>query len=111
MVQKGAVLGTIDQADLHQQLQEDRAKLRDLLAQDSLKDTLQTQQTTLQLQQMALEKQAFHLQQQDLRQRLRDAEAKAPLLKERLDNRRRLETLGLAPRLSEERLQAEQAFR
>jgi HlyD family secretion protein len=45
-----------------------------------------------------------------VRQRLRDAEAKAPLLKERLDNRRRLETLGLAPRISEERLQAEQAY-
>jgi HlyD family secretion protein len=75
-----------------------------------LKDTLQTQQSALQLQQMALEKQALQLQQQDLRQRLRDAEAKAPLLKERLDNRRRLETLGLAPRLSEERLQAEQAY-
>ena len=110
VVQKGAVLGTIDQDDLHQQLQGDRAKLRDLLAQDSLKDSLQTQQSTLQLQQIALEKQALQLQQQDVRQRLRDAEAKAPLLKERLDNRRRLETLGLAPRISEERLQAEQAY-
>jgi HlyD family secretion protein len=110
VVQKGTVLGTIDQDDLHQQLQEDRAKLRDLLAQDTLKDSLQTQQSTLQLQQIALEKQALSLQQQDVRQRLRDAEAKAPLLKERLDNRRRLEALGLAPRISEERLQAEQAY-
>ena len=70
VVQKGTVLGTIDQADMHQQLQEDRAKLRDLLAQDSLKDSLQMQQISIQLQQIALEKQALHLQQQDLQKRL-----------------------------------------
>jgi HlyD family secretion protein len=110
VVQQGTVLGTIDQADMHQQLQEDRARLRDLQAQDSLKDTMQTQQITIQLQQIALEKQALRLQQQDVQQRLRAAEARAPLLKERLDNRRRLEALGLAARISDDRLQAEQSY-
>jgi hypothetical protein len=65
---------------------------------------------TLQLQQIALEQQALTLQQQDLQNRLREAQAKAPLLKERLANRHRLEALGLAPRISDERLQAEQLY-
>src|SRR5262249_14910358 len=109
-VQRGTVLGTIDQTDMYYQLQEERAKLQELQAQDTAKNALQAQQMTMQLQQIALEKQALHLQQQDVQTRLRDAQAKAPLLKERLDNRRRLEERGLAPRLSDERLQAEQMY-
>jgi HlyD family secretion protein len=109
-VRQGAVLGAIDQADMHHQLHEERAKLQELQAQDSTKDALQAQQMTLQLHQIALEKTALNLQQQDMQQRLRDAQAKTPLLKERLENRRRLETMGLAARLSDERLHAEQAY-
>ena len=40
----------------------------------------------------------------------RERKAKTPLLKERLENRRRLETMGLAARLSDERLQVEQTY-
>src|SRR5262245_65937399 len=39
-----------------------------------------------------------------------DALAKVPVLQQRFENRTRLETLGLLPRLSDERLQAEQAY-
>ena len=75
---QGAVLGTIDQADMHHQLHEERAKLQELQAQDSTKDTLQAQQMALQLQQIALEKTALNLQQQDVQQRLRDAQGQNP---------------------------------
>jgi HlyD family secretion protein len=107
-VRKGAALGVVEQADIDQQLQAERVHLQELLAQDDVKNTLQAQQRTIQRQQIAMEREAIHLQRQDLHKRLRDAEMKAPLLKERLDNRRRLETLGLVPRASDERLQAEQ---
>jgi HlyD family secretion protein len=84
--------------------------LQELLAQDEVKSALQAQQTTLQRQQTALEAQALLQQRTDLQKRLRDAQAQAPPLKQRLENRTRLEALGLLPKISDERLQAEQAY-
>jgi HlyD family secretion protein len=110
VVQYGDVLGTLDQAEIRQQLHEDRAKLREILAQDEAKSALQAQQTTLQRQQTTLEAHAIRQQRDDTQKRLRDAQAKDPLLKQRLENRVRLETLGLLPKISNERLQAEQVY-
>jgi HlyD family secretion protein len=64
----------------------------------------------LQTQQTALEAQTIVLQRQDVLKRLGDAQARAPVLQQRLENRQRLETLGLVARLSDERLQAEQEY-
>ena len=109
-IREGEVLGVIDQAEIRQELQEERVKLQELLAQDQTKRTLQGEHTAVQTQQSQLEAEAIALQQRDLRKRLQDAQAKAPLLKQRWDNRKRLEGLGLIPKLSDERLQAEQAY-
>jgi HlyD family secretion protein len=111
VIKTGDVLGTIDQADIRQQLREERAALQELLTQDEAKRAIQTQQTALQAQQTTLEARAIELQRQDVQKRLRDAQAKAPLLQQRVVNRQRLEELGLVPRISDERLQAEQAYR
>jgi HlyD family secretion protein len=50
------------------------------------------------------------LQRNDLHKRLRDAQARTSLLKQRFENRARLEALGLLPKISDERLQAEHAY-
>jgi HlyD family secretion protein len=63
----------------------------------------------LQAQQTALDARALELQRRDLHKRLQDAQDKVPVLAQRLENRKRLEELGLVPRVSDERLQAEQA--
>jgi HlyD family secretion protein len=105
----GDLLGTIDQAELRRQLQEERARVQELLAQDRDKRALQTQQMALQAQQTALDARALELQRRDLHKRLQDAQDKVPVLAQRLENRKRLEELGLVPRVSDERLQAEQA--
>jgi HlyD family secretion protein len=110
VVRQGDVLGTMDQAEIRQQLQDECAKLQELLAQDEVKSALQVQQTTLQRQQTALEAHAIRQQRNDALKRQRDAQAKAPLLQQRLENRTRLEALGLLPKISDERLHAEQAY-
>lgn len=110
VVHIGDVLGTIDQADTRQRLQEERRHLQQLLAQDREQRALQDQQSALRAQRHDLETKALRLQRDDLRKRLRDAQAKAPVLKQRVESRRQLEQLGLVPRLSEERLQAEQVY-
>ena len=110
IVRAGDVLGVIDQADIRQELQEERIKLQEHLSQDQTKNALQGEHTAVQTQQNQLEAEAIALQQRDVRKRLQDAHAKAPLLKQRWDNRKRLESLGLVPKLSDERLQAEQAY-
>ena len=110
VVHKGAVLGRIDQAELQQKLLEERQKLATLQKQDQDKGTLQRQQANLQLEQITLEKASLHLQRQDLQKRLQDAEESMAVLKQRVDNRQRLETLGLIAKHSDELLQAQKAY-
>jgi HlyD family secretion protein len=110
MVNAGDVLGVIDQGGLRQQLQDKRARLQELLTQDQTKNQLQEQQTALQRQKTDLEKRSLQLQFDDAQKRLSDAEARAPLLKERFDTRLKAETLGLASKISDQRMQAEQAY-
>lgn len=109
VVRAGDLLGTIDQAELRRQLQEERARAQELLTQDREKRTLQAQQTALQGQQTVLDGRALDLQRRDLHKRRQDAQGKVPVLAQRLENRKRLEELGLVARVSDERLQAEQA--
>jgi HlyD family secretion protein len=109
-VKEGDVLGVIDQAGLRQQLQDKRATLQELLTQDQSKNQLQEQQTAFQRQRHELEKRSLQLQYEDFQKRLSDAEAKSPLLKERFDTRMKAETLGLASKISDQRMQAEQVY-
>ena len=109
-VKPGDLLGTLDQSDIQQALQQARRRLQKLTAQNQEKNELQAQQTVLQIQQIELEKRSIGLQQTDVLKRLRDAEAKTPLLVQRANSRRQLERRGLIPRLSDERLKAEQVY-
>jgi HlyD family secretion protein len=110
VIHMGDVLGTIEQTEMRRELQEARAREQELLTQDRAKSTLQAQQTTLQAQQTALEAQTITLQRQDVLKRLGDAQTRAPVLQQRLENRQRLEALGLVARITDERLQAEQDY-
>ena len=96
--------------ELWQKLTEDRAKLVTLQKQDHDKGTLQRQQATLQMEQIMLEKASLQLQRQDLLKRLQDAEAQTTVLQQRVDNRKRLESLGLIAKNGDELLQAQKAL-
>jgi HlyD family secretion protein len=109
-IRAGDVLGLIDQAEIREELREERTKLQELLSQDQTKSALQGRHTAVQTQQTQLEAEVIALRRRDLLKRLQDAQAKTPLLKQRWDNRKRLESLGLIPKLSDERLQAEQVY-
>jgi HlyD family secretion protein len=109
-IRAGDVMGTLEQVEIRQQLQEARLREEALLAQDRAKHALQAQHTALQEQQTALAIGVLALQRHDAHKRLSDAQAKAPVLQQRFENRQRLEALGLIPRLADERLQAEQAY-
>jgi HlyD family secretion protein len=80
------------------------------MSQYRANSVLQAQKKTLKSQQTAMEAQTIALQRHDVRKRLGDAQARAPILQKRFENRQRLEALGLVPRLSDERLQAQQVY-
>jgi HlyD family secretion protein len=109
-IKQGHILGTIEQAEIRQQLEEEQAKLQALLSQDETKSALQTQQVQLQIEQIELQQKTIELQRQDLHKRLRDSRSKIPLLRERVQSHKRLEQLGLLPENSTERLRVEQAY-
>ena len=109
-VQKGDLLGTIDQAEIRERVEADRRKRNELLLQDREKSDLQSQRIQSQIQQIQLERNTIQLQRQDLQQRIRNAEAKTPVFEERVESRKRLEQLGLVAQLSDERLEAEQRY-
>jgi HlyD family secretion protein len=116
LVQKGQVLGTIDQSDLQKQLQQQRGKLSDLESQNQNATSLQGQRSQLDLnaiaqQRAALEQRlqqtqsltpiirskdigALAQQRQNLQQRLQEATALAPTLKDRLERRKSLKAQG-----------------
>lgn len=110
VVKTADVLGRIDQAEIRQQLQEERAKLAALQFQDQEISSIQLQQGALQIQQVELEKSAIELQKRDISKRLRDAKALIPVLKQRVENQTRLEELGLAPKKADELLQAQERY-
>ncbi len=112
VVKKGEVIGTIDQAELRKQLQQQRAKLTELQSQDQAVGSLQglrneqekrsIQQQRQYLQQRIRELQeltpllkgtsneSIQQQRQSFRQQLQQARAMAPVYKERLEIRKRL---------------------
>ncbi|NMG07813.1 NHLP bacteriocin system secretion protein [Brasilonema sp. UFV-L1] len=112
VVKKGQVLATIDQAELRKQLQQQRAKLRELESQDQAVGSLQGQR--LEQEKLSMQQQRLYLQQrirelhaltplvktkgkdsikqqrQGLQQRIREAQTLTPVFKQRLEIRRQL---------------------
>ncbi|HEY9600518.1 MAG TPA: NHLP bacteriocin system secretion protein [Allocoleopsis sp.] len=97
-LKKGDIIGTLDQGGLRNQLQNERAKLADLLAQDRAANTLQGQQSER-------EKTSLTSQRQSLEQSLRDAQNLTPVLKDKS-----LEALASERRTLQGRVQALQAI-
>lgn len=97
-VRKGDVLGTIDQADLQKQLQQERAKLAELQAQSQDASSLQGERSEL-------DKKAIHQQRQTLQQSLEATQAVTPILKEK-----GLESIQRDRQNMQQRLQAFQAL-
>lgn len=97
-VRKGDVLGTIDQADLQKQLQQERAKLAELQAQSQDASSLQGERSEL-------DKKAMQQQRQTLQQSLEATQAVTPILKEK-----GLESIQRDRQNMQQRLQAFQAL-
>lgn len=129
-VRQGEVLATIDNAEIQKQLQQQRAKLAELQAQNQDANSLQGQRSDLE--QREIEQQRQNLQQriqeaqaltpilrdkgigaiaheqQNLQQRLQESLALAPTLKDRLQRRKSLQTVGAIS--SDAVLEAEQTY-
>ena len=108
-VNKGDVIGRIDQSDVRERLQEDRTMLAQLRQQDRLTGSLQERETTLQKQENETERKYIELQTETLRKSLQDIEALRPMLRRRLDGLQTLRKEGLISEVSLDLLQAEQA--
>ncbi|UKO95888.1 NHLP bacteriocin system secretion protein [Nostoc sp. UHCC 0870] len=76
VIQKGQVLATIDQADLRQQLQQQRAKLVQLESQDQAANSIFNQR-------LKQDEQSTQQQRQYLQQRIRELQTLTPILKTR----------------------------
>ena len=108
-VQKGGLLGRLDQSDFLKRVQEDRSMLAELRAQDRTKESLQERLTALQKDQSNTERSYLQLQTETLGKTVQDVEALKPLLRRRLDGLRSLQSQGLLSAVSADLLQAEQA--
>jgi HlyD family secretion protein len=110
IINKGDILGRLDQSDLHKQLEQDRALVADLQAQDKAKTDLQHEQQRLRNSHDGSQRAFLELQRQSLTQSLQDSERLAPLLKRRFGSLDGLKKEGLIAEVSPELLQAEQAL-
>ena len=100
-VKKGDVLATLDQSDLKKQLQQERAKLSDLQAQQQMANLLQRQRSVTE--QGVLEQQRLNLKQE-----LQSTKLMQPILKSRLEKRKWLKSEGAVP--EDTVLEAQQAY-
>lgn len=95
-VKKGDVIGTINQADLDKQLQQQRAKLAELELQNTDASSLQGQRSTLELRAIAQERDS-------LQQRLVEAQSLSPIIRDKYINSVQFEQKNLQQRLKESR--------
>lgn len=100
-VKKGDVLATLDQSNLKKQLQQERAKLSDLQAQQQVANLLQRQRSLTE--QGVLEQQRL-----SLKQELQSTKLMQPVLKSRLERRKWLKSEGAVP--EDTVLEAQQAY-
>ena len=96
VVKKGQVLATIDQVELHKQLQQQRTKLAELESQDQAANSLQQ----LRLEQ---DKRSLQQQRQYLQQRIQELQSLTPLLKTKGNNSIQQQRQGLQQRIREAR--------
>jgi HlyD family secretion protein len=83
-IQKGQVIGKLDQPELKLRVADDRRLLAELLSQDAAKTASEAQQVRLREQQNRLDEKSYEAQRSSLRRSLADAEAVETLLKKRL---------------------------
>jgi len=109
-VRKGDVVGVIDQAEIRKQLQEDRARLAELQAQDREKSSLQQQQAELQTRDIEAQKKYLAMQNLNKEKLIEDAQAMAPVVRKRMESRKEMLAQGLIPKVSDELFQAEKEY-
>jgi HlyD family secretion protein len=109
-IAKGDVVGLIDQAEIRKQLQEDQVRLAELNAQDQEKKSLQNQQIELQEREIEAQKKFLDLQGNSLEMLIKDAQALAPILKKRMESRKKMIEEGLIPKVSDEAFLAEKEY-
>jgi len=109
VVQRGDVIARLDQVDLRKRLDEDRAQLLALQAQDRAQDSMEAERLQLQRRETQLQRIFVASQATYLRKILADAETMEPLLQRRLNGLRHLRTEGLVADGSADLIQAEQA--
>src|SRR4051812_35570192 len=89
-VERGQLIGRVDQSDIRKRIDEDRAHVADLQKQESIKTAADQRFLQLQAQQDALEKRALEVQRATLQQSLKSAEELGPILEKRRDAVREL---------------------
>jgi HlyD family secretion protein len=109
-VQAGQVLAVVDMAEVRKQLEQDGAKLAELLAQSRAKTELEAQQVVLQIQETEATKRVLKMQAENREKEVRDAEALKPVLVKRLAGWQSLKAQGLIPEMSDDLLQAEMSI-
>ena len=107
-VTRGQVVGAIDQFELRRRLEQDRALLVELEAQDRTKERVQTDESSRQKKQTDLTKDYARSQAEALRKSLVDAQALQPIIDQRLKSVRALRDEGLLATSAPELLKAEQ---
>ena len=109
-VKSGELIASIDQAEIRQQLEEDRARLANLELQDREESALQSQQSRLQDRDYAAQKRDLALQIANRDQTIRNTERVNAVLQERLNALHEAIKSGILPKLSSELLETEKEF-
>ncbi len=109
-LQKGSILGVIDQAEIRKQMQQDRLRLAELESQDRRKSALEGQQLLLRARDVEAQKKALLMQSTSREESLKAAEALVPVLKMRLDSIRQAVSEGLEPNVSPQPLLAQREY-
>jgi HlyD family secretion protein len=109
-IKGGAVVGTMDQAEILKQLREDRATLSELRSQNLLRTSMEERRADVEKQEIESTRRFLQLQAQTLRKTLSDTESVKPMLQKHLDAYRKLQEEGLVADSSNELLSARQGI-
>jgi HlyD family secretion protein len=110
-ITQGALVATIDQADILKRIQENQSSIRALEAQDRTRTAAADRQVSLQKQQDELERMGMSSQRSALTRSLADATALRPTLERRADSNRKMVKAGLLGFAAKDIVEDEAAIR
>jgi len=109
-VKAGSVIGSVDQAEIRKQVEEDRARLAALESQDKEKSGLQQQQSRLQERDFTAQKADLQRQIGNREEGIRNARALEEVLQKRLDALHEAINEGIEPKVSSDLLETEKLY-